>query len=200
MATNQLSDQQLADILNGLYDTYTARAPDAGGYQWWQDNAQRYLDQGGTQALTNAFAGAALSNPGDAGYAQVRAMAPGANNLTRDEASQWADYMAKASAEQQGMNNMPHVFSNYAALANATPEQANAMIYNTPEQQADLIKATNDYWGLTGGFGGLGGSGKGKTGNGASNDPYAIPEGALWNDRVFYPGEVNYLTVGARRG
>lgn len=136
---------------NALYLSNFGRMPDDQGLAWWQQNAQQYLDQGGQPALQQAFVNAAA--PQDAGV-QQRSVSPG---MVPQSPQDWQAYMSRANMQDQGLNRMPGVFSDYGSLYGASPEQAQAITQQTPESLnagTDRLLKMLEGWGGMGGLGG----------------------------------------------
>lgn len=152
----------LEQYIQSLYQDVLGREPDNGGRAWWVNDpqVQGWLESGGVPKLRSAFI-SGIQGDADAKFNNIKSnLVPYANNLTQDTANEWNAYMNRAAAEQQGMNKMPGVFNGYLGLYNAqTPEAANALVYNTADQQKATLEAASKYWQTAGGFGGLGASG-----------------------------------------
>jgi hypothetical protein len=116
-----------SDPVTKYYRELFGRDPDQEGYQYWTGK----IDQFGTgNPLREAII--ATAAPTDAAYY---------GNRNTSEAD-WAAYRQRAAQQDQGINNMPFVVSDYGAYAGKTPEEAMALLYRQP----------------FGGLGGLGGN------------------------------------------
>ena len=161
MASTLPANFDLEQYIQGLYQDVLGREPDNAGRAWWVNDpqVQGWLETGGVPKLRSAFI-SGIQGDADAKFHNIKSnLVPYANNLTQDTANEWNAYMNEAAAQQRGMNNMPGVFSDYGALAYASPETVNGIMYNTADQQKAAVDAASKYWQTAGGFGGLGASG-----------------------------------------
>lgn len=156
----QIGDLENDQFIRSLYHEILGRPPEDAGLEWWKANAPAMLAQGGEAKVRDAFTGAiyadARKSPAheqEANFLKVKQAIPYATHLTQPQQRDWSAYMTQAAQEQRGMNNMPGVFNQYAELGGATPEQAKALMYATPEQQQKRVADTNALWSLVGGLG-----------------------------------------------
>lgn len=126
---------QPADI-DALYRELFGRAPDQQGFNYWQTQAPSLIDQGGTNKLREAMIGGA--SPTDADYY-------GNRNVSEAD---WAAYSQRAGDQMTGLNNMPGVFSDYGALAGATPEAAQSMMYHDKDSLQNIMKDFMSLYGV----------------------------------------------------
>lgn len=119
-------------LIRQLYEQGLQRAPDAEGFQYWQDNLGQFQGNN-TNFLTPesiaAFHGGSKS--GQAGDFE---------NMTKYR--QWGDYNANAQAQTQALNQMPGVY-NYGEPEYFSDDELNS-IYDRLKKRM-------------GGLGGLGG-------------------------------------------
>lgn len=127
-----------SDPIAQHYQTLFGRSPDQEGYQYWRGKSEQL---GTGNPLREAMA--ATAAPTDATYFNNR-------NVS---GADWEAYQQRAAQQDRGINNMPGVFTDYAALAGKSPAETQAMLYHTPES----LKATQGAWAsLYGGLGSLG--------------------------------------------
>lgn len=169
-------------LVRQLYDDYAGRNGEQDGVNWWKGQAPAILAEGGEAKLRDEFQNVIRAEDGrdpmrTAGAAFLRAKetVPYANQLRMPQQQAWSAYMDDAASQQRGMNNMPGVFSDYASLDGATPEQVNEIMYASPEQQKTRVADVNALWALVGG---LGGSGAGAP-RAATSDPLVDSKGGV---------------------
>lgn len=135
---------QTADPIAQYYRELFGRDPDAEGLQYWTGRAP---ELGTGNPMREAMISGAA--PVDANYF---------GNRNTSEAD-WAAYRQRAAQQDQGINNMPGVFSDYGALAGQSPEQVQSILHH----DADGLQASLEKWkalyGNIGSLGSLGGAG-----------------------------------------
>lgn len=127
--------EQPIDI-EALYRELFGRAPDQQGYDYWRTQAPSLMAQGGTHKMREAMIGGAAQP--DAQYY--------ANRNTSE--ADWNAYTNRAQQQLAGLNNMPGVFSDYASLASATPEQANALMYHDQNSLKSILENFGALYGV----------------------------------------------------
>ena len=124
---NQSSD------INALYRQLFGRDAEQAGLDFWQNQTTYAPGSNMRQAMLDSAQGT------DATYA--------GNHGTSER--EWADYRTRAEQQTAGLNNMPGVFSDYGALATATPEQAQGMMYHDRDSLQRQIEAFKGLFGVS---------------------------------------------------
>jgi hypothetical protein len=148
------------ELVRSLYQDYLGRNPDQEGLNWWKQQSPALLAEGGEAKLRDEFQNIVANDRGKsadhtrgADFLDVKQTVPYANTLTMPQQQDWSAYMADAGQQQRGISNMPGVFNQYTALGQGIPEQSNALINATGEQQKARVADVNALWNLVGGLG-----------------------------------------------
>lgn len=149
------------ELVRQLFDDYAGRNGEQEGVNWWKQQAPALLAEGGEAKLRDEFQNVIRAEDGrdpmrtaGAEFLRVKETVPYANKLRMPQQQDWSAYMADAAQQQRGISNMPGVFNQWTALGEGVPEQPNALINATPEQQRARIDEVNALWQLVGGLGG----------------------------------------------
>ena len=172
---NMVPDQFVSDVnyrynntdqlVRQLFDDYAGRNGEQDGFNWWKQQAPALLAEGGEAKLRDEFQNVIRAEDGrdpirtaGAEFLRVKETVPYANQLRMPIQQDWSAYMADAAQQQQGINNIPGVFNQWSELGAASPEEADALMYATPEDQKTRVADVNALWALVGGLGGGGGA------------------------------------------
>lgn len=124
---NQPSD------INALYRQLFGRDAEPAGQDFWQKQTAYAPSSNMRQAMLDSAQGTDATYAGNHGTSE------------RD----WAAYRKRAEQQTAGLNNMPGVFSDYGALAGATPEQAQGMMYHDKDSLQRQLDAFKSLFGVS---------------------------------------------------